>query len=129
MKTKWIIGTLGALLLVASLAANIWLGATLRTYRYNVDHGWFTASDDEIVFPMTGLTSSELQQMLDQIYATEKDANDIAVLSVQVLGKNIVEIKTGILEAPLSGIGRNFRFNRTSNGWELDKKYNSTLVA
>ena len=129
MKTKWIIGTLGVLLLVASLAANSWLGATLHTYRYNFDHGWFTTSDEEIRFPMVGLTSSELQQMLDQIYATEKDANDSAVLSVQVLGKNIVEIKTGILEAPLSGIGRNFRFNRTPTGWKLDKKYISNWIA
>ena len=128
MKSKWITGTL-MVLLVASLAGNAWLGATLRTYRYNFDHGWFTTSDEEIRFPMTGLTSSELQQMLDQIYSTEKDANDSAVLSVQVIGKNIVEIKTGILEAPLSGIGCNFRFNRTPTGWILDKKYISNWIA
>ncbi len=40
MKTKWIIGTLGVLL-VTSFAGNAWLGATLGAYRYNVSHGWF----------------------------------------------------------------------------------------
>ena len=128
MKTKWIIGTLGVLL-VASLAGNAWLGATLRTYHYNLDHGWFCTSDEAIEFPFLGLSSAEIQQMLDQIYAVEKDANNKSVLRIEVMGKTMAYITTGILEAPLSGIGLRFRFNRTSDGWELDKKYNCTWVS
>jgi len=44
------------------------------------------------------------------------------VLSVRVLGKDVVEITTGRLEGPLSGWGRIIRFNRTPTGWKLDEK-------
>ena len=123
MKAKWIPGTLG-LLLVASLAGNAWLGATLRAYRYNVSQGWFAYSRDGAPeFPISGLPATELKRLLDQIDATEQpNVEDKWVLLVEVLGKNSVEITTGKQDGPLAGCGRVFRFVRTSAGWELDKK-------
>ena len=128
MKTKWIIGTLGAMLVV-SLAGNAWLGATLRTNRYNYDHSWFTASDNVRDFPYIGLSSSEIQQMLGQINSIEKDENKKKALTVTVLGNNTVQISTGILAGPLCGSGRIFLFKRTADGWVLDKKSNGFWIS
>ncbi len=121
MKTKWIVGTLGVLL-VASLAGNAWLGATLRACRYNVSQGWFKYSREGAPeYPITGLTSSDLRQMMEQIDATDGErAEDKCVLFIEVLSADKVEITTGRQDAPLSGGGRIFRFNKTAAGWELD---------
>ena len=123
MKTNWIIGTLGVLLF-ASLASNAWLGATLKTYRYNVSQGWFTYSfQGAPEYPIIGLPSSDLKQMLDQIDASdEQRSEDKYVLMVEVLDLNTVEITTGRQDGPLSGGGRIFHFNRKTTGWELDIK-------
>ena len=130
MKTKWIIGTLGVLL-VASLAGNAWLGATLRAYRYNVSQGWFTYSYEGVPkYPIIGLSSSELQQMMEQIDATdEKRPEDKYVLLIEFLGADKVDITTGRQDAPLSGGGRMFRFNKTPDGWLLDNSTQGIWVS
>jgi len=123
MKTKWTIGIL-ALLLVASLAGNTWLGATLRAYRYNVSQGWFTYSHEGAPdYPIVGLTSADLRHIMEQIDATdEKRPEDKCVLFIEVLSADKVDITTGRQNAPLSGGGRTFRFNKTPDGWVLDNK-------
>ena len=130
MKTKWIIGTLGVLL-VASLAGNAWLGATLRAYRYNVNHSWFTYSyEGAPEYPIVGLPSADLKQMVDQIAATdEQRPEDKYILLLEVLSADKVEITTGRQDAPLSGGGRIFRFNKTSTGWMLDNKRHGGWVS
>lgn len=130
MKTKWIIGTLG-ILLVASLVGNAWLGATLRTYRYNFNHGWFTYSDEGCPeYPIVGLPSADLKQMLDQIVATdEQRPEDKYILFLEVLSADKVDITTGRQDAPLSGGGRIFRFNKTADGWILDHNSQSIWVS
>jgi hypothetical protein len=130
MKIKWIIGTLG-ILLVASLAGNAWLGATLRAYRYNVSHGWFAYSyEGAPVYPIVGLPSADLKQMLDQIVATDgQRPEDKYILFLEVLSANKVDITTGRQDAPLSGGGKIFRFNKTSEGWVLDEKRDSIWVS
>lgn len=130
MKTKWIIGTLGVLL-VASLAGNAWLGATLRTYRYNVNHGWFTYSDEGAPeYPIVGLPADDLKQMLDQIGGTdEQRPEDKYVLFLEVLSADKVDITTGRQDAPLSGGGRIFRFNKTPDGWKLDNQRDGCWVS
>lgn len=121
MKTKFTIGIF-ALLLVASLAGNAWLGATLRAYRYNVSHGWFTYSrEGASKYPIIGLSSSDLRQMMEQIDATDqKHPEDKYVLFIEFQSADKVDITTGRQNGPLSGGGRMFRFNKTPNGWVLD---------
>ena len=130
MKTKWIIGTLGVLL-VASLAGNAWLGATLRAYRYNVNHSWFTYSHEGAPeYPIVGLPSADLKQMLDQIAGTdEQRPEDKHVLLLEVLSADKVDITTGRQDAPESGGGKIFRFNKTPDGWILDENSDSFWVS
>ena len=130
MKTIWIIGTLGVLL-VASLAGNAWLGATLRAYRYNVNHSWFTYSHEGAPeYPIVGLPSADLKQMLDQIAGTdEQRPEDKYVLLLEFISADKVDITTGRQDAPESGGGKVFRFNKTPDGWILDENSDSFWVS
>ena len=130
MKTKWIIGILGVLLVV-SLAGNAWLGATLRAYRYNVNHSWFTYSHEGAPeYPIVGLPSADLKQMLDQIAGTdEQRPEDKYVLLLEFISADKVDITTGRQDAPESGGGKVFRFNKTPDGWILDENSDSFWVS
>ena len=130
MKTKWIIGTLGVLL-VTSFAGNAWLGATLRAYRYNVSHGWFAyACEGAPDYPIIGIPSADLKQMVDQIDSTEAlRPEDRYILQLEVLSADKAEVTTGRQDAPLSGGGRIFRFNKTPTGWMLDPTHNGGWVS
>ena len=130
MKTKWIIGILGVLLVV-SLAGNAWLGATLRAYRYNVNHSWFTYSHEGAPeYPIVGLPSADLKLMLDQIAGTDEHRpEDKYVLILEVLSADKVDITTGRQDAPESGGGKIFRFNKTPDGWILDVNTDSVWVS
>ena len=130
MKTIWIIGTLGVLL-VASLAGNAWFGATLRAYRYNVNHSWFKYSHEGAPeYPIVGLPSADLKQMLDQIAGTdEQRPEDKYVLLLEFISADKVDITTGRQDAPESGGGKVFRFNKTPDGWILDENSDSFWVS
>ena len=123
MKTK-IVAICFTLVLTASLVANVWLGATLRTYQYNLHQGWFTCSSDGAPeFPIEGLTATDVKAMLE-VLDKEKDLGewDHRVMTLDVKDRNNVEITTGRLTSNLSGGGRIFHFKRKPSGWELDRR-------
>lgn len=123
MKPKWIIGTLGALLLLVSLSANIWLGATLRVYRYNANQGWFSYSvEGAPAYPISGLSAADIEQIVEQIEATaEGNPDNKRIMKLEVFDKQTVEVTTGRLVGPLAGGGQKFRFIMTPTGWKLDE--------
>jgi len=130
MNKKRIVLVLGGIAFLASLAGNAWLAATLRMYRYNVDHGFFVISrEGPPGYPMVGLSSDEVRDMIAQIDQVEKDEDGRRILSLTFMGKDKVEITTGKLNRPLSGIGKNFRFNRAPSGWKLDAMRKGSWIA
>ena len=130
VKIKWILGLLGLVLLVVSLAGNVWLGTELRSSRCKFNRAWFASTNSRNPeFPMVGLSSVELKQMFDQIESAAPRGDNRLILSVQVLGKNTVGIRTGIIGSPVGGGGRTFRFNRTPTGWKMDEKWMGAWIS
>ena len=130
MKIKWLLGMLGLVLLVVSLAGNVWLGIELRSSRCKFNRARFASTNSRNPeFPMIGLSSVDLKQMTDQIESAAPRGNSRLVLSVQVLGKNTVGIRTGIIAGPCGGGGRTFRFNRTPTGWKMDENWMGSWIS
>ena len=128
MKRNWIVPTALGVLLLVSVIGNAWQFATLRMERMDridrdkADHEWFSYPHGRPPeYPMPGVTPADLKAMVDAI-VDHTDAPEYRnILVIRVVGKDCVEIKTGHVLGPLAGSGRIYLFNRTEDGWKLDK--------
>jgi hypothetical protein len=123
MKKYWLISVVLGVALLASVALNGWMFGTLRLYRYNVDHGWFSYEyEGPPTYPVLGITPDDLKAMADVINSEAKNPDDRMVLRIEVVDYNTIDVMTGRQNGPLSGGGRIFRFNRSGKTWKLNKE-------
>lgn len=108
--------------LAASVIGNTWLVATLKMYRYNLQHQLFIGESDELVsYPVHGAGLDEVKQVIDMINSETSDQHDRKILLMKISDSNNLEVVTGIQDGPISGGGKIFRFKLINGQWILDR--------